>query len=250
MEGRTRPCSASTSPYPVLEGSGGLNTLEAAFALRLENALWAILVTDEENAKSGKDREASRQMKSVQQLSWDAWGSPTGWADDPYDSYVSASSSPDYRPLTTITQPTAGNGHLHRSPPSSQASSSSLADMLKPGALPLPVEFQLPKPSSWPSKRKAEDEQDGERLSKRSRRTPTGTSCKAVININELTPPFTPSPRETSGAKAAVHGDENLAEAIVGVAQSKDLQGGCRRKNHTKTIMASRRSKRLQNLPP
>lgn len=250
MEGCTRPCSASTSPYPVLEGSGGLNTFETAFALRLENALWAILITDEENAKSGKDREASRQMKSVQQLSWDAWGSPTGWADDPYDSYVSASSSPDHRPLTTTTQSIAGNGHLHRSPPLSQTSSSSLLDMVNPDGLPRPVEFQLPKPSSWSAKRKVEDEQDGQRLSKRSRRTPTGTSCNAMIHINELTPPFTPSSREASVAKATVHSDENLAGAMIGVVQSKNLQGGCRRKNRTKIIMATRRSKRLQNLPP
>lgn len=249
MERSTRPCSASLSPYPVLEGSGGLNTFEAAFAFRLECALWGVLLKDEKNAKAGIGRETLMKWRSEQELEWDAWASLTGWGDDPYSpGHSTDASSPDESVATATTQLSVGITDTHDPSPPSENSISLPADDEKTASLSCGGDLRVSKLPPGPSKRKMEDEEVDGRIRKRRIRTLPGIAYRPEVPIDKFTPPSTPPSCNISPTKAAVHGNKNPARPIKHAAQKHYLKReGCN-KSHAQTLTGATRSTREYGL--
>ena len=246
-EGPTRPSSASKSPYPVLEGSDGLNTFEAAFAFRLDLALSGVLYKDEENAKVGKGREALMKWKSDEQICEDAWGTPTGWDDVPGSSGCYTPGTPD---IPDYIQPFRGMDDPSHILPSGQTLSSWRPGNMNAGAVPR-VLWRRPSLEPSPSKRKIEDtgadDVDRKRIKKKEQIMMTD---KAGVTLNKLTPPSTPSSCGIDPTQAAVDGEEHIARSARRATEEPGKWSGARRGRRKHVVSAARKSRRLQQLPP
>lgn len=247
-EGPTRPSSASAAPYPVLKGSGGLNTFEAAFAFQLDLALEGVLYRDEENAKLGRGREALMKWKSDEQICEEAWSTPTGWDDVPGSSGCYSPSTPDD---PNYVKPFRGMDDPSHTLPNGQPLSSWCPGNINAGAFPHAVWYR-PSPEHSPApKRKivdiGEDDLDRERLKKKNQQT---FADKFVVSLNEITPPSTPSSCESGFTKAAVDDEMKIAQIITRALGEDGERGGARVKRRIHNLSAARRSRRLQQLPP
>ncbi len=258
LELHTRPSSASKTPLPVLEGTGGLNAFERVFAFELECALSSVLADDEDNEKAGKGREALLKLRSKKQLWSDAWRTPTGWADSDIPSPASSSEEDVTCPKRLISV-----ADLHREISGSVPEYCLSAAGVKGDGLARGVEPQVVEPASAdeqrssepalkPCKRKiVDDDEDGEKAVKRVRRSSAGTAHKSGVILNDFTPPATPpSPSGKLGFTATAMRRIDATEAVRCAAQGGYLQSGEDwRGTETRSSVLGRRSERLQDPP-